>query len=148
MTTLSTSKSAESFRVGDHILIRDRPCKITEVLRGMTCKHGWAIVHFIGFDIFNNQKYDLVKTTKDNVDMPIITTNEYEIVDITDDLLSCLDGKTDIIVDFNILDVCYSDLDSVEKIQNMFYNRNNTEIMFVTIVSAMDISAIKSYKIQ
>jgi translation initiation factor 5A len=147
MTTLSTLKPTGSFKVGDHILIRDRPCKITEISRGMTCKHGWTTVHFIGFDIFNNQKYDLIKTTNDNVDMPIITTYDYEVFDITDDLISCLDGKTDAIVDLNVLDLCYSDLDLVQKIQDMFYNKNGTEIMFVTIVSAMDISAIKGYKI-
>jgi len=47
---------AGQIRKGGHIMIKGRPCKVTDVSSSKTGKHGHAKCHFVANDIFTGKK--------------------------------------------------------------------------------------------
>ena len=47
-----------------------------------TGKHGHAKVHLTGVDIFTGKKYESVESSSHNVEVPIVTKKEYDLIDI------------------------------------------------------------------
>lgn len=74
-----------AFRKGQHIMIKDRPCKIIEMSTSKTGKHGSAKVHLFAVDIFNGKKVEDVCPSTANKDKPIVTRVEYMLLDISSD---------------------------------------------------------------
>ena len=91
MDTLSLPTQASSIKKGDHVLLRDHPCKVIYFSIFKNGKHGGAKIHFVGTDIFTKKKYEEMFSTTDNAQVPIITRTEYLLLDISDDdFCSCL----------------------------------------------------------
>merc|ERR1712032_1288226 len=63
-------------------MIKDFPCKITEISISKTGKHGHAKAHVFGNDIFTGKKYEDVFPTSHNVDAPVVNKVEVEVVSI------------------------------------------------------------------
>merc|ERR1712135_244956 len=49
---------ASALRRGQHVLIKDHPCKIVDMSSSKTGKHGHAKIHFVALDIFDGKKYE------------------------------------------------------------------------------------------
>ena len=56
--SLTIPTQSSSFRIGGYVMIYQYPCKIISMSTCKTGKHGSAKVHFIGTDIFTEQKHD------------------------------------------------------------------------------------------
>ena len=49
---------AGQIRKGGYIMIKERPCKVSEVTSSKTGKHGHAKCHFVAIDIFTGKKIE------------------------------------------------------------------------------------------
>ena len=93
-------------RVGDHIVIENRPCKVLQVHR-----YGLRVVkfHFLAKDIFLGKEVDFYCSSKPKVEVPIVSRSKYSLVDISSYGYLCLltemgETKDDVrYIEFHIL---------------------------------------------
>merc|ERR1712135_168205 len=76
---------ASALRRGQHVLIKDHPCKIVDMSSSKTGKHGHAKIHFVALDIFDGKKYEDICPSTHNMECPIVKRTEYQLIDIDDE---------------------------------------------------------------
>ena len=133
-----------SLQKGNYIIMENRPCKIIDICTAKTGKHGSAKAHFIGIDIFNDKKYEYRATTSQNVDVPVVKKDEYQLINIDNNSVSYLDDKGNIKDDLIMPNLCDSDDELSDKLQEVFDKENDKDI-YISVLSAMGISAIKGF---
>ena len=136
---------ASALRIGGYMCIKNRPCKITDIKISMTNKHGRAKCHFYATDIFTDRAHEHLETsTKNNIEVPYVTNNNYELVDIDGDTVSYLDHDGNEQNDLSMPNLCDTDIELSAVIRDKFYL---AEELYITVISAMGITAIKGFQI-
>jgi len=74
-----------SLRQGGYVMLKGFPCKIVEMSTSKTGKHGHAKVHLVGIDIFTGKKYEDLSPSTHNMEVPQVSRNEYQLLDIEGD---------------------------------------------------------------
>jgi len=74
-----------ALRKNGFVVIKNRPCKISEMSTSKTGKHGHAKVHLVGIDIFTGKKLEELCPSTHNMDVPNVSRKEYQMLDISDD---------------------------------------------------------------
>jgi len=74
-----------ALRKNGFVCIKKRPCKIVDMTTSKTGKHGHAKVHLTAIDIFTNKKLEELCPSTHNMDVPVVTRKEYQLLDISDD---------------------------------------------------------------
>merc|ERR1719181_867445 len=69
---------AGEIRKGSYVMLRRRPCKVTEYTTSKTGKHGHAKAHIVGLDIFTSKKYEDLCPTSHNVEVPFVKRTELQ----------------------------------------------------------------------
>lgn len=144
--SLTIPTQASALRINGYILIDNHPCKITNMSTSKPGKHGSAKINFIGIDIFTEKKYEHSITTTHNVESPIVNKNEYQLLDIDEDIVSYLDTKGEMQSDLVMPKLCNSDLELTASLKETYDSLTN-ETIYIGVISAMEISAIKSFKV-
>ncbi|MCG2863157.1 MAG: translation initiation factor IF-5A [Vulcanisaeta sp.] len=69
-----STKPAEagSIKEGSYVMIDGEPCKVVEVEKSKTGKHGSAKVRIVGIGVFDNVKRTLIVPADAQVEIPII----------------------------------------------------------------------------
>lgn len=92
--SMTVPMQASALRVGGYVVLRGFPCRIIDMTTSKTGKHGGAKIHIFAVDLFSNRKYEEHFMSTDNVDVPIVAKNEYQLVEIDDeDFLSLITAK-------------------------------------------------------
>ncbi|CED82418.1 eukaryotic translation initiation factor 5a-2 [Phaffia rhodozyma] len=82
-----------ALRKGGHVVIKGRPCKIIDMSTSKTGKHGHAKVHLIATDIFTNKKLEDISPSTHNMESPIVTRVEFQLVNIDDGFLNLMNDE-------------------------------------------------------
>ena len=88
---------AGDIRKNGYIVIKGRPCRVTDVSTSKTGKHGHAKCNFVATDIFTGKKLEDIVPSTHGTTVPNVFRSEYTLLDITDeDYLSLMDegGET------------------------------------------------------
>ncbi|KXS11636.1 translation initiation factor eIF-5A [Gonapodya prolifera JEL478] len=127
-----------ALRKNGHVVIKGRPCKIVDMSTSKTGKHGHAKVHLVGIDIFTGKKYEDLSPSTHNMDVPNVSRNEFQLLDIDDGFLSLMkeDGSTKD-------DVKVPGEDLGKQIETDFKSGKD---LIVTVISAMGEEACISFK--
>ncbi len=83
-----------SLRPGSFIVIDGEPCRIVEMSKAKTGKHGSAKAHVIAIGIFSGTKKTLVAPVDQRVEVPIIDKRTAQVIAITGDTLQLMDLET------------------------------------------------------
>jgi translation initiation factor 5A len=67
------------------MVIKGRPCKVSDVSTSKTGKHGHAKCNFTAIDIFNNKKYEDIIPSTHNTTAPNVTRLEFTLADIDEE---------------------------------------------------------------
>jgi len=68
--------------------MKGKTCKVLEISRSKTGKHGGAKLHLVGLDIFSHKKVeDIVSSTK-TLDIPEVKKEDFPIVSIEAEFLT------------------------------------------------------------
>jgi translation initiation factor 5A len=96
-------QEAGQIRVGGHIVIKNRACKVNSISTSKTGKHGHAKCHFVATDIFTKKKYEMIETSTHNVSVPVIEKTEYTLLDISEEhFLTLMDASGETRVDLKM----------------------------------------------
>ena len=89
----STSYPIEAgqIRKGGYIMIKERPCKVSEVTSSKTGKHGHAKCHFVAINIFTGKKIEDLVPASHTTYAPFVKKMEYQFLDVDEDgFISCM----------------------------------------------------------
>lgn len=89
-------------RRGSYLMINDFPCKVVQIAHFKPGKHGSAKYRFDGVDIFTDKKCVQTFSANDQIRIPIINKNRYQLINIEDIFLSLLDDVGDVREDINL----------------------------------------------
>jgi translation initiation factor 5A len=93
--SLTVPQNVGKLKKGDYVLIAKSPCKIANITFFKTGKHGHAKTHIVGYDIFTHKRVEMGGlSTAHNVDVPVVTRDEYQLVGVHDGYASLLDQAT------------------------------------------------------
>merc|ERR1719453_1293915 len=92
---------AGQIRKGGHIMIKGRPCKVSDVSTSKTGKHGHAKCHFVAIDIFTGKKMEDLVPAGHTTAVPFVKKEELQCIDCDDDDFTTLltatgDSRSDI----------------------------------------------------
>jgi len=83
-------------RKGGHIMIKGRPCKVSDVSTSKTGKHGHAKCHFVAIDIFTGKKMEDLVPSSHTTSVPFVKKEEYQAMDVDEDgFITVLTGDGD-----------------------------------------------------
>jgi len=79
---------------GNFIIIGGEPCKIVEMSRAKTGKHGSAKAHVVAISLFTGSKKTLVAPVDQRVEVPIIDKRIAQVIADMGDLVQLMDMET------------------------------------------------------
>ncbi len=83
-----------SLKVGNFIVINGEPCRIVEMSKAKTGKHGSAKAHVVAIGIFTGNKRTLVAPVSQRVEVPIIDKRNAQVIAVTGDTVQLMDLET------------------------------------------------------
>ena len=82
---------AGSIKEGSYVMIDGEPCRVVEVEKSKTGKHGSAKVRIVGIGVFDNVKRTLIVPSDAVVEVPIIEKFVAQVVAKTGDSVQLMD---------------------------------------------------------
>jgi translation initiation factor 5A len=79
---------------GSYIVIDGEPCRIVEITKAKTGKHGSAKAHVVAIGIFSGQKKTLVAPVDTRVQVPIIEKRVGQVIADMGDTIQVMDMET------------------------------------------------------
>lgn len=81
-------------KTGSYIVIDGEPCRVVEVSRAKTGKHGSAKVHIVAISLFTNARKTIVGPADQRVEIPIIDKRYAQVIAILGDKIQLMDLET------------------------------------------------------
>ncbi|HLI46998.1 MAG TPA: translation initiation factor IF-5A [Geobacterales bacterium] len=85
---------AGAIKEGSYIVIEDVPCRVVEVEKSKTGKHGSTKVRIVGVSIIDNSKKVLTVPSDAQVNIPIIEKKFAQVINVGKDTVQLMDLKT------------------------------------------------------
>ena len=79
---------------GSYIVIDGEPCRIVEITKAKTGKHGSAKAHVVAISVFTGQKKTLVAPVDTRVQVPVIEKRLGQVLADMGDMLQIMDLET------------------------------------------------------
>ena len=83
-----------SLKTGNFIVIDGEPCRIVEITKAKTGKHGSAKAHVVAIGIFTGNKRTLVAPVSQRVEVPVIDKRTAQVIAVTRDTVQLMDLET------------------------------------------------------
>ena len=85
---------AGAIKEGSYIVIDNVPCKVVEVEKSKTGKHGSAKIRIVGISIIDSSKKVLTVPSDAQVNIPIIEKKIAQVINVLQDTVQVMDLKT------------------------------------------------------
>jgi translation initiation factor 5A len=83
-----------SIKEGSYIMINGEPCKVVEVEKSKTGKHGSAKARIVGINVFDGSKHTFVAPVDQKIDVPVIEKSVAQVISILNDSVQLMDLST------------------------------------------------------
>ncbi|KAH0795138.1 Eukaryotic translation initiation factor 5A [Histomonas meleagridis] len=137
----STSIPVNKLKKGGYVLLEGRPCRVVDIAKSKTGKHGHAKANIAGTDIFTGRRYEAHLPTSHDIEVPFVQRQDYALINI--------DGKNTQLLDLqgNMReDVELGDDEICQKVINEYENNDSGDEIIVTVISSNGESRIIDYK--
>ncbi|MCX8184907.1 MAG: translation initiation factor IF-5A [Sulfolobales archaeon] len=81
-------------REGSYIVIDGEPCRIVEITKAKTGKHGSAKAHVVAISIFSGSRKTLVAPADQRVEVPIVVKKAAQVIATLGDRVQLMDLET------------------------------------------------------
>jgi translation initiation factor 5A len=136
----STSIPVNKLRKGGYVMLEGRPCKVVDIAKSKTGKHGHAKASIAGTDLFTGRRYEAHLPTSHDIEVPLVERQDYALINI--------DGKNTQLLDLqgNMReDVEIGDGETDQKLVAL-YESGEVEEIVVTVLSSNGESKIIEFK--
>ncbi len=116
---------AGSLKEGSFVIIDGEPCKVVEIEKSKTGKHGSAKVRIVGIGLFDSVKRTLVVPSDAQVEVPIVEKSVAQVISKTRDVVQLMDLR-----DYSTLEVPLSEVD--EELRGKIEPGVEVEIWFIS----------------
>lgn len=82
---------AGTLKPGAYVIIDDAPCKVVEVEKSKTGKHGSAKVRVVAIGLFDNVKRSMVVPADQKVDQPIVEKKAAQVISVLPSVVQLMD---------------------------------------------------------
>jgi translation initiation factor 5A len=79
--------AANDLREGNYALMKGKTCKVLEIHRSKTGKHGGAKLHLVGLDLFTRRKVEDIIQSTHTLNVPQVKKDDYKIMSLQGDTL-------------------------------------------------------------
>ncbi|HIP57406.1 MAG TPA: translation initiation factor IF-5A [Ignisphaera aggregans] len=79
---------------GSYVIIDGEPCRVVEISRAKTGKHGSAKVHLVAIGLFSGSRKTLVGPVDQRIEVPIIEKRVGQVTALFDNLVQIMDLET------------------------------------------------------
>lgn len=79
---------------GNFVLIDGFPCRIASTEKSKPGKHGSAKARIVAIGLFDDQKRNLLKTTGDEAEVPIVNRGNGQVVAVMGETIQVMDMET------------------------------------------------------
>jgi len=83
-------EEAGSIKVGSFVVIDGEPCKVVEVEKSKTGKHGSAKARIIGIGIFDGVKRSLIVPTSSKIEVPVVRKFSGQVIALLPDTVQIM----------------------------------------------------------
>ncbi len=94
MMTDKIYATAKDLKEGKYLIIEDVPCKVVEIDKSKSGKHGAAKMRITGIGIFDGQKKTMLTPGDANVEVPIIQRKNAQIMSVSGNTAQVMDIQT------------------------------------------------------
>lgn len=84
-------EEAGAIKEGSYIIIDDVPCRVVEVEKSKTGKHGSAKVRIVGISLFDGSKHTLTLPAGSTVQVPIVEKKPAQVTAVLGDTVQLMD---------------------------------------------------------
>jgi translation initiation factor 5A len=126
----STSIPVNKLRKGGYVMLEGRPCRVVDITKSKTGKHGHAKAGIAGSDLFTGRRYEAHLPTSHDIEVPLVERQDYQLINIDGKATQLLDLQGNMREDVEIGE---GEVD--ERIQAMFDSGEAEEII-VTVLSS------------
>ena len=140
MTTIPVNK----LKKGGYVLIEGRPCRVVDITKSKTGKHGHAKAGIAGTDLFTGRRYETHLPTSHEIEVPFVDRQDYALINIEDNhtQLLTLDGNLR-----EDVDLPPEGNDMRDRVVNLFNEVANTnDQVVVTVITSNGESLIVDCK--
>ena len=81
-------------KTGSYVVIDGEPCRVVDVSKAKTGKHGSAKVHVVAIGLFTGSRKTLVGPSDQRVEIPIINKRYGQVVAVLGDRVQLMDLET------------------------------------------------------
>ena len=101
-SSMTDKVDSNRLKNGSLVMIKGNPCKVTDVSTAKPGKHGSAKVILKGKDILTAKVYECTYHAGDMVDAPLVSRQEYTLLNIDDNTLELLTPEGDVKSDVDL----------------------------------------------
>lgn len=130
-----------SVKKNSHMMIKGKPCKVTEVSVSKTGKHGHAKAHVFGLDIFTGKKYEDVFPTSHNVDAPFVKKFEANLVYIEEGFASYMDEEG------NVQEIALPDEEDEDFVADLIAASDEEKEISINVIEAMGQQKVVGFRL-
>ena len=137
----STSIPVNKLKKGGYVLLEGRPCRVVDIAKSKTGKHGHAKASIAGTDLFTGRRYEAHLPTSHDIEVPIVERQDYALINIDGNNTQLLDLAGNMREDVELTN------DEIStKVRQEFENNEAGDEIIVTVLSSLGESRIIEMK--
>lgn len=144
-THLISILPANLIRKGTYLLVDDVVCKVDNYHTAKPGKHGAAKMLIQTYEVISGKQKDVSISTKDKVDIPIITRKEYTLMSVDEnEYLQLLNDKGEMVDDIKLNE----NNELCERLMNEWNNKLDDQEFVVTVMHFMNQTFVDDFKVK
>lgn len=137
----STTIPVNKLKKGGYVLIEGRPCRVVDIAKSKTGKHGHAKASIAGTDLFTGRRYETHCPTSHDIEIPFVDRQDYALINIDGNNTQLLDLQGNMREDVELTkdELC-------DKIRDEYENNTSGEDIIVTVITSLGEAKIIEFK--
>jgi translation initiation factor 5A len=135
-----TSIPVNKLRKNGYVMLEGRPCRVVDIAKSKTGKHGHAKASIAGLDLFTGRRYEAHLPTSHDIEVPLVQREDYALINIEGTHTQLLDLTGKMREDVDLVE------DEVTERLVALFNSGSADEIIVTVLTSLGESKIIEFK--